>query len=99
MKAIYPLLAMVVLIAACGGGDTTDTGSQRLNTSEQSAASKSGATPRNDGGYSSSIILNSPDGVEQITWDDLMPEGKSKSLLKYMRSTSPNSNKACGEIK
>lgn len=86
MTRIFLFVASSVLLAACGGSETSDT-SPRLETSttntpaETTPAPQNDAeTPQNDGGYSSSIILTDPDGINQITWEDLMPEGEEAVL-------------------
>ena len=81
MKFVCALVASVALLTACGGNDSTDASSSpQLETKSPSDESAKEASPRNDGGYSSSIILDSPDGIEQITWEDLMPEGEELVL-------------------
>ena len=82
MRAVYPLIASAIFLAACGGGETVDeaASSPQLETSSVVTNAESETPPRNDGDYSSSIILSSPDGIEQITWEDLMPEGEELIL-------------------
>ena len=77
------LIAPAILLTSCGGDATDPTASSpRLETKSNAADTDAEITPQNDGGYSSSIILSSPDGIEQITWEDLMPDGEEEVLAK-----------------
>lgn len=82
-----PLVILACVLTACGGGetDTKAADSPRLETQQSGSASQSAdrdaSTPENtSGGYSSSFILNNPDGINQLTWEDLMPEGEEAVL-------------------
>lgn len=82
MKITSFLIASAMLLVGCGDGETSDSegSSQRLETKTAESKAETEIQSRNDGGYSSSIILTDPDGVQQITWNDLMPEGEELIL-------------------
>ncbi len=82
MKLVTFLIASMMLLSACGAGDRSESGegSPRLEASTSANAADTTASSKDDGGYSSSFILADPDGVQQITWNDLMPEGEELIL-------------------
>lgn len=91
-----PLLFIVsfALLTACGGespGKTAET-SPRLETASPNGEPKAD-TPQNDGGYSSTIILTDPDGINQLTWEDLMPEGEEAILAQLYEEYFTNLEK------
>ena len=87
MKRLSSLVIAAVLLSACGGSDDTTSkpDSPQLETAQpdipdapapKTAPSETSSTNP----YETSIILTDPDGVTQITWEDLMPVGEEAVL-------------------
>ena len=86
----FLLASAMMLLSACSNEETAGgpASSPQLETQTPAAESndvpevvtKAEAPPQEDGGYSTSIILTDPDGVQQITWEDLMPDGEEEIL-------------------
>lgn len=85
-KRIIISLASALALAACDGGSETETAktSPRLETSTEvraEAAPKVAPSETSDTNpYETSIILSDPDGITQLTWEDLMPVGEEELL-------------------
>lgn len=91
MKFVHVAIASTFILSACGGakdtsGDTSPSSAPEAEAQEfappapgprETSANNSSSNP-----YESSIILAEPDGVTQLTWEDLMPLGEEEVLTK-----------------
>ena len=87
MKCHAVLLITAFIVAGCGNGEQVSQidPAKRLETQvevSQSAAQNQDASPQAESSdpYETSIILTNPDGVTQLTWEDLMPIGEEEQL-------------------
>lgn len=84
MKFFPVAIAGAILLSACGSGADDTPPSQQLETTPQAAPKAAPKVAPSESAdtnpYESSIILSDPDGITQLTWEDLMPLGEEEVL-------------------
>jgi len=98
MKLFCVAMASAALLVACGGSDKSETSaSPQLDVSD---VTPDAPAPRVAPGessasnpYETSIILSEPDGINELTWEDLMPIGEEEVLARLYEDYYSNVRK------
>ena len=89
MRSTIAAFAGALILSACSDGSDTQSASPqspRLGTQTPppapAAPKVQPSQPSDTNPYETSIILSDPDGITQLTWEDLMPVGEEEILAK-----------------